>query len=107
MTLPHYLTDKQFKWLLFKAFSYHYICQVPPQFQDDETYCRDRDALIAIIGADIRKTDWNTIFGKWSDLRPIVEARAAAKECYEHWPSEEYLRLQGYIDRVIHEAECG
>jgi len=105
MTSPHYLTDNQFRWVLFKAFSYHYICQVPPQFSHDETYGRDRDALFAIVGPDVHQTDWNTIYGKWSHLRPIVEAREAAKDCYDNWPTQEYLRLQGYIDRVIAEFE--
>jgi hypothetical protein len=53
----------------------------------------------------VHQTDWNTIFTKWSHLRPIVEARGAAKDCYDNWPTEEYLRLQGYIDRVIAEFE--
>jgi hypothetical protein len=95
--------EAQEKWDLMHTFSYAYICQ-PPAEWDGEEFELQREALFAIVGPTVHKTDWKSIYSRYSDYIVIRLAFRDARDYYQAksngLSTPAYERIRGYAERM-------
>lgn len=101
--------EAQEKWDLMHTFSYAYICQPPDQW-DGEEFELQRETLFGQMGYTVHKTDWKSIYSRYSDYLVIRLAFRDAKEYYEARKRGEstpaYERIRGYAERMDKERQA-
>ena len=99
--------EAQKKWDIMHTFSYSYICQPPQKYWEDEEFLFQRDILLQQVHHDVHRTDWEIIYGRYSELRPIQAAYKDAKEYYDAFlkgeTTPEYESIRAYAERVDEE----
>jgi hypothetical protein len=102
-------SEAQQKWDLMHTFSYSYICQPPQKFWNDEEFLFQRDILLQQVHHDVHRTDWKTIYARYSEFRPIQEAHKDAKAYYQAFENEqttpEYESIRAYAERMDEERK--
>ena len=97
-------SEAQRKWDLLHTFSYAYICQPPEKYWDDEDFMFQRDVLLQQVHHDVHRTDWKTIYARYSEFLPIQAAHADAKAYYQQaengLSTPEYERIRAYAERM-------
>lgn len=100
-------SEAQDKWDLMHTFSYAYICQPPRKYWDDEEFLFQLDILFQKIDYNVHRTDWKTIYGRYSEFKPIQAALRDAKAYYEAFvngqTTPEYERIRAYAERINEE----
>jgi uncharacterized protein YktA (UPF0223 family) len=101
--------EAQEKWDLLHTFSYSYICQPPRKYWDDEEFLFQRDILVEQVQHDVHKTDWKTIYARYSEFKPIQAAHKDAKAYYEAFEkgqtTPEYESIRAYAQRMDEERK--
>jgi hypothetical protein len=97
-------SEGQEKWDLMHTFSYAYICQPPKEYWEDEEFMLQREVLFNQVHNDVHRTDWKTIYGRYSEYLPIRLALKDAKEYYEAkqngTTTPAYEEIKGYAERM-------
>lgn len=97
-------SEAQNKWDLMHTFSYAYICQPPREYWDNEDFMLQRDILFNQVAKDVHRTDWKTIYGRYSEYLPIRLAYKDAKEYFEAQAQGQttpaYEEIRGYAEKV-------